>query len=104
MTRARLKIGVSLSRRALVDLGHKRAFGLLLKEAWNQEVAAMGNSTLPTVLDKLNVMSTIHLRKLIATLVRENDQRDAVIGKLEERIVLESRLNEMKNQPNSLPS
>jgi hypothetical protein len=61
----------------------------------------MGNSTLPTVLDKLNVMSTIHLRKLIAALVRENGQRDAVIDKLEERIsVLESRLNEMK-KPNT---
>jgi hypothetical protein len=82
---------------ALVDLGHKNAFDLLLKEAWNPEVAAMGNSTLPTVLDKLNVMSTIHLRKLIATLVRENGQRDAVIAKLEENIgVLESRLNEIK--------
>jgi hypothetical protein len=67
---------------ALVDLGHKSAFDLLLKEAWNPVVAAMGNSTLPTVLDKLNVMSTIHLRKLIATLVRENSQRDAVIDKL----------------------
>ena len=87
---------------ALVDLGHKSAFDLLLKEAWNPEVAAMGNSTLPTVLDKLNVMSTIHLRKLIATLVRENGQRDVVIGKLEERIcVLEDRLNEMKKQPNT---
>jgi hypothetical protein len=60
---------------ALVDLGHKSAFDLLLKEAWNLEVAAMGNSTLPTVLDKLNVMSTIHLRKLIATLVRERSKR-----------------------------
>jgi hypothetical protein len=86
---------------ALVDLGHKSAFDLLLKEAWNPEQAAMGNSTLPTVLDKLNIMSTIHLRKLIATLVRENGQRDAVIGKLEERIgVLESRLNEIK-KPNT---
>src|ERR1700751_6199020 len=71
---------------ALMDLGHKSAFDLLLKEAWNPEVAAMGNSTLPTVLDKLNVMSTIHLRKLIATLVLENGQRDAVIDNLEERI------------------
>jgi hypothetical protein len=45
-------------------------------------------------------MSTIHLRKLIAALVRENGQRDAVIAKLEERIgVLENRLNEIKNQP-----
>ena len=39
-------------------MGHKSAFDLLLKEAWNPEVAAMGDSTLPTVLDKLNVMST----------------------------------------------
>jgi hypothetical protein len=84
---------------ALVDLGHKSAFDLLLKEAWNPEVAVLGNSTLPTVCIKLNVMSTIHLRKLIATLVRENGQRDDVIDKLEERIgELESRLNEMKNQ------
>jgi wyosine [tRNA(Phe)-imidazoG37] synthetase (radical SAM superfamily) len=82
---------------ALVDLGHKSAFDLLLKEAWNPEVAAMGNSTLPTVCDKLNVMSTIHLRKLIATLVRENGQRDTVIEELEERVkVVEDRLNEMK--------
>jgi hypothetical protein len=89
---------------ALVDLGHKSAFDLLLKEAWNPEVAALGNSTLPTVCDKLNVMSTIHLRKLIATLVRENGQRDAIIGKLEERIgMLESGLNEMK-KPNDVSS
>jgi hypothetical protein len=45
----------------------------------------------------MNVMSTILLRKLIVALVLENGQRDAVIGKLEERIgVLENRLNEMK--------
>jgi hypothetical protein len=36
---------------ALVDLGHKSAFNLLLKEAWNPEQDAMGNSTLPTVCD-----------------------------------------------------
>ena len=89
---------------ALVDLGHKSAFDLLLKAAWNPEVAAMGNSTLPTVCDKLNVMSTIHLRKLIATLVRENGQRDIIIQKLEERIgVLENKLNEMK-KPNNVSS
>ena len=80
------------------SIGRPRA----LKEAWNPEQAAMGNSTLPTICDKLNVMSTIHLRKLIATLVRENAQRDAIIDKLEERIgVLEDRLNEMKKQPNT---
>lgn len=58
------------SKAVLVDLGHKSAFDLLLKEAWNPEVAAMGNSTLSTVYDKLNIMSTINLKKIIATLVR----------------------------------
>ena len=51
---------------AFVDLGHKKAFDLLLK-AWSSERAgAMGNSTLPTVCDKLNVVDSVHNRKLIA--------------------------------------
>lgn len=80
---------------ALVDLGHKSAFDLLLKEAWNPEQAAMGNSTLPTICDKLNIMASIHNRKLIAALVRELNQRDIIIDKLEERIgLLEQRLRE----------
>ena len=92
-------------RAALVDLGHKSAFDLLLKEAWNPEVAAMGNSTLPTVCDKLNVMSTIHLRKLIATLVRENQQRDSMIEKLEERIgLLEQILRERQGSTSTSPA
>lgn len=87
---------------ALVDLGHKSASDLLLKEAWNPEQAAMGNSTLPAICDKLNVMASIHNRKLIATLTRELSQRDAAITRLEERIgVLEERLNEMKKQPDT---
>ena len=72
---------------ALVDLGHKSAFDLLLKEAWNSEQAAMGNSTLPTVCDKLNIMASIHNRKLLAGLVRELNERDSRIDKFEARIV-----------------
>jgi prefoldin subunit 5 len=52
---------------ALVDLGHKSAFDLLLK-MWNSEQAAMGNSTLPTICDKLYIMAAIHNRKLIVSL------------------------------------
>jgi hypothetical protein len=82
---------------ALVDLGHKNAFDLLLKEAWNPEQAAMGNSTLPTVCDKLNVMAAIHNRKLIAALVRELRDKDEIIDKFEERIIaIENRLEETK--------
>jgi hypothetical protein len=81
---------------ALVDLGHKSAFDLLLKEAWNSEQAAMGNSTLPTVCDKLNIMASIHNRKLLAALVRELNERDSMIEKFEERIVsLEDQLNHL---------
>jgi hypothetical protein len=47
--------------------------------------------------EQVNVMSTIHLRKLIATLVRENGQRDAIIEKPEERIgLIEQILREQK--------
>ena len=38
----------------MVDLGHKSAFDLILKDAWSREQAAMGNSTLPTGCDRLN--------------------------------------------------
>ena len=82
---------------ALVDLGHKSAFDLLLKEAWNPEQAAMGNSSLPTVCDKLNVMASIHNRKLIAALVRELREKDEIIQAFEERMIaMENELKEIK--------
>jgi hypothetical protein len=71
---------------ALVDLGHKNAFDLLLKEAWNPEQAAMGNSTLPTVIDKLNVMASIHNRKMIAALIRELKEKDSIIEEMGQKI------------------
>jgi len=63
-------------RAALVDLGYKNAFDLLLKEAWNPEQAAMGNSTLPTVSDKLNIIASIHNRKLIAALSSDTKEKE----------------------------
>jgi Mg2+ and Co2+ transporter CorA len=81
---------------ALVDLGHKGAFDLLLKEAWNPEQAAMGNSTLPTVSDKLNVMASIHNRKLIAVLTRELKEKNREIEELRRRVSsLEGKLNDL---------
>jgi hypothetical protein len=71
---------------ALIDLGHKNAFDLLLKEAWNPEQAAVGNSTLPTVIDKLNVMASIHNRKMIAALIRELKEKDSIIEELRQKI------------------
>jgi hypothetical protein len=64
---------------AFVDLGHKKAFDLLLK-VWGSEQAAMGNSTLPTVCDKLNIVANVHNRyKLIASLVNELKDKDTII-------------------------
>ena len=81
---------------ALVDLSHKSAFDLLLKEAWNPEQAAMGNSTLPTVSDKLNVMASIHNRKLIAVLTKSLKEKDREIEELRQQVSkLEEKLNDL---------
>jgi hypothetical protein len=81
---------------ALVDLNHKSAFDLLLKEAWNPEQAAMGNSTLPTVSDKLNVMASIHNRKLIAILTKGLKEKDLEIEELKQQASsLEDKVNDL---------
>jgi hypothetical protein len=68
-----------------------------LKEAWNPEQAAMGNSTLSTVCDKLNIMAAIHNRKLIAAILRELKERHSIIEKFEEKIItLENQIKEIK--------
>jgi uncharacterized protein (DUF2461 family) len=71
----------------MVDLGHKSAFDLILKDAWNREQAAMGNSTLPTVCDKLNLVASIHNRKLTAAISRELKEKDVKIRELSDRVV-----------------
>jgi hypothetical protein len=71
---------------AMVDLNHKSAFDLILKDAWNREQAAMGNSTLPTVCDKLNLIASIHNRKLIATMSREIKEKDIKMHQLSVRV------------------
>ena len=72
---------------AMVDLGHKSAFDLILKEAWNREQAAMGNSTLPTVCDKLNLVASIHNRKLTAAISRELKEKDVKIRELSDKVI-----------------
>ena len=72
---------------AMVDLGHKSAFDLLLKDAWSREQAAMGNSTLPTVCDKLNLIASVHNRKLTAAIARELKEKDMKLKQLSEKII-----------------
>ncbi|HEY7079968.1 MAG TPA: hypothetical protein VH500_09720 [Nitrososphaeraceae archaeon] len=76
---------------AMVDLGHKSAFDLILKDAWSREQAAMGNSTLPTVCDKLNLIASIHNRKLTAAIAKELKDKDMKIKQLSDKI------NELEN-------
>jgi septal ring factor EnvC (AmiA/AmiB activator) len=68
---------------AMVDLGHKSAFDLILKDAWNREQAVMGNSTLPT----LNLVASVHNRKLIAAVTKELKDKDVKIKQLSDKVV-----------------
>ena len=72
---------------AMVDLGHKSAFDMILKDAWSREQAAMGNSTLPTVCDKLNLIASIHNRKITAAMARELKEKDMKLKQLSDRII-----------------
>jgi uncharacterized protein (DUF2461 family) len=72
---------------AMVDLGHKSAFDLILKDAWNREQAAMGNSTLPTICDKLNLVASVHNRKLTAAIAKELKDKDIKIKQLSDKVV-----------------
>jgi hypothetical protein len=71
----------------MIDLGHKSAFDLLLKDVWNREQAAMGNSTLPTVCDKLNLIASVHNRKLTAAIAKELKDKDIKIKQLSDKVV-----------------
>lgn len=93
---------------AMVDLGHKSAFDLILRDAWNREQAAMGNSTLPTVCDKLNLVASIHNRKLTAAMSKELKDKDVKIRQLSDRIaelentikIIIDKLRDTESNPN----
>ena len=92
---------------AMVDLGHKSAFDSILRDAWNREQAAMGNSTLPTVCDKLNLIASIHNRKLTAAMARELKEKDMKLKQLSDKIIeLENTvkiiMDKMKAETDSL--
>jgi hypothetical protein len=60
----------------------------------NPEQAAPGNSTLPTVSDKLNIMASIHNRKLIVL-----KEKDSEIQELRQTITaFENKLNDLSIQ------
>ena len=81
-------------RNCFVEAIHKEAFDLLYKEAWYPEEGSNGNSTLPTVLDKLCMVANINTRKLIELKKAEIKIKEAKIQALSELIdSLEQKIN-----------
>ena len=56
---------------SLMSREHKKAFDLLLKDAWSAESAALSNSCIPYVLDTLNLMANVHNRRCIEEVEKE---------------------------------
>lgn len=90
-------------RNCFVEISHKEAFDLLYKEAWRPEEGAMGNSTLPTVLDKLCMVANIHTRKLVELIKAELKIRETRIQELEGMIdSLEKKINDQDRALSSM--
>ena len=90
-------------RNCFVEISHKEALDLLYKEAWRPEEAAMGNSTLPTVLDKLCMVANIHTRKLVELIKAELKIRETRIQELEGMIdSLEKKINDQDRALSSM--
>ena len=90
-------------RNCFVDLSHKEAFDLLYKETWYPEEAAMGNSTLPIVLDKLCMVANINTRKLIELKKAEIKTKETKIQALSELIEsLEKKINDQAHRLDAL--
>ena len=90
-------------RNCFVEISNKEAFDLLYKEAWRPEEAAMGNSTLPTVLDKLCMVANIHTRKLVELIKAELKIRETRIQELEGMIdSLEKKINDQDRALSSM--
>jgi hypothetical protein len=52
----------------LLDISHREAFDLIIKEAWSTEGHAMANAWVPCTLDIMNLMANVHNKKVIAQL------------------------------------
>jgi hypothetical protein len=63
----------------------------------------MGNSTLPTVCDKLSIVASVHLRKLIAALTNELKDKDQIIQDQENKIIeIQDKLTYYENRITAL--
>lgn len=77
---------ISKYRDSLIDQGHRQAFDLLLKMAWEAEQAAMANSNIPVVIDRLNLTANLHNRKLLEVLAKKVEEQEQTIKMLKEAL------------------
>jgi hypothetical protein len=70
---------------------HRKAFDLLLKDAWSAESAALSNACIPYVLDALNLMANVHNKKCIEALEKEIFELEGLLKKRNERKKLFTR-------------
>ncbi len=86
-----------LFQNSLLDLGHRSAFDILLKEAWNVEEKALSNLKEFTLLDGLNLTASVDTRALIESVEnRLHTINDKVKGLSED---VESIRNKAKEMP-----
>jgi len=64
---------------SLISLEHKKAFDLLLTEAWSAESASMSNSGIPCITDVLNLLANVHNKKSVEELWRKLQELERVL-------------------------
>jgi len=69
----------------LINLEHKKAFDLLLEEAWSAESAAMAQSGIPCIMDITNLMANVHNKKCNEELKRKLAELERVLHDFKKR-------------------
>lgn len=77
----------------LLSPEHRKAFDLLLKDAWSAEDAALSNSGIPCVLDALNLMANVHNKKCVEELRKKVLELEKVLKEQNEKkeIIVEGK-------------
>ena len=70
----------------LINLEHKKALDLLLKEAWSAENAAVSNSGIPCIIDILNLMANVHNKKCNENNLKRIETNNKGIEELKEKL------------------
>jgi hypothetical protein len=73
-------------QRTLLDISHREAFDLIIKEAWSTEGHAMAAAGIPCTIDIMNLMANVDNKKVITQLRAQITEYDERIRHLEGRL------------------